>query len=150
MELPQTATQPKVKRYGWIAAIFLWLASLAVLSSFPPPVQSLGGDAIEPATVKAGGVFTVTRSLRVHNDTALRVTRAMVKGDCAKNCEIIDLPGGALTLAEGSYVNLRREHFIPTTASAGMWRMVFTIHWQDALWRNRYLTLMELPIEVVR
>lgn len=74
----------------------------------------------------------------------------MVKGDCKKSCDIVDLHGGALTLAPGNHMNLRRAHIIPPTVTEGKWRLAFSVHWDDMIGRDRHIKLKEIEIEVVK
>jgi hypothetical protein len=113
-----------------------------------PPVENRGGDSVTPETVKAGGTVTVLRSYRVHREADLTVSRVMVRGDCAKECEVLDLTNSNLVLEPGDYVNVRRDHVIPLRASPGEWTLRFTWHWMDALGRPRTLALVPLRIVV--
>lgn len=133
-----------------IFALLLWVISAVLVMTTPAPFEDLGGDAVSPAMVKPGGSVTITRNIRVLSGEPLRVTRTMLKGDCKKSCEIVDLHGSALTLNPGTYTNLRRDHVIPITVTEGKWRLAFSVHWEDLIGRDRHIKLKELEIEVVR
>lgn len=115
-----------------------------------PPIELLGGDSVTPKVVRVRDVITVTRNFRATRNTSVYVTRTLVRGDCRKSCEIVDLPSGELALEEGDYRNARREHYIPGLLQDGTWRLVFSIKWEDWLGRAHVLKLPELEIEVVR
>lgn len=131
-------------------ALLVWTLALAFwYYAHPAPIVMLGGDLAEPTQVRAGGIVVVSRNFRVVKNEPLHVTREMIKGDCRKACDIVSLPSGGLALEAGEYTNIRREHRIPTHVSPGLWRLVFTIHWQGRLGRYVSAPLPELLIEVV-
>lgn len=136
------------RHWIWLA-IALWAGTTVFLLYAPVPFEDLGGDSISPQKVKAGETVAIIRNLRVIRDTPMRVTRSMIKGDCRRSCEIIDLPSSVLTLQPGEYLNLRRDHIIPLLASPGMWRMAFAIHWEDNLGRGHHESLKDLSFEVL-
>lgn len=133
-----------------LLAVFLWVLSAVLVLVAPAPVVDLGNPSVSPTVVKPGERIEVTRNIRILKPDSLRVVRTMVKGDCKKACDIVDLHGGALTLATGDHMNLRRYHVIPVTVSEGKWRLAFSVHWDDLIGRDRHIKLKELEIEVVR
>lgn len=135
----------------WRATAGLWVVMLAVYFFYPlaAPIDFIGGDSVEPKTVKAGEVVTITRNLRFEQKMPMQVTRTMVKGDCKINCDLLDLTHGRILFDVGEY-NLRREHIIPLQASPGLWKLKFSIAWSDAFGRQQTKDLPELSIEVVK
>lgn len=135
----------------WRSTAAVWVVLIGVfLYPMPAPIDFIGGDSVGPVKVKPGGSITVSRNMSVTNAVPMQVTRTMVKGDCKKNCEILDLVHGRLLLDEGEYRNLEREHVIPLLASPGIWRLKFSVAWSDAFGRQHSKDLPELQIEVVR
>lgn len=133
----------------WIVVV-LWLAVLALLfMPEAPPIESLGGDTVEPATVRPGDRVSVTRSFRIVRSVPMSVNRTMVRGDCKRSCDIVDLANGSLTLEAGDHLNVVRPHVIPAFVSPGQWELRFTVVWEDRLGRQRKTVLPELPITVV-
>ena len=115
----------------------------------PPPISTTGNDdSVTPTVVKAGETISVTRSLRSISEAPVGVVRTMVKGDCAKSCEVIDLFHGSFSLKVGEHMRVKRDHVIPLRAEPGEWRLVFWITWQDRLGRTLKTKLPELTIEV--
>jgi len=112
------------------------------------PIIDLDGDSVVPQQVLAGGAISVYRSFRFTRDESVTVTRLMVRGDCAKSCEFLDLAQSAHLLKAGDYWNVRREHVIPLQASPGKWSLQFTWQWRDAIGRHHKLALAPLEIEV--
>ena len=128
----------------------LWLAIIGAFLYVPSaPIEYLGGDAVIPAKVHAGGSIAVIRSFRVSKTDAYLVSRLMVKGDCSTACEILDLSTSELILKAGEYRNVKRDHIIPRRAGPGVWELAFTFHYHDILGRPRVLPLPPLSIEVV-
>lgn len=132
-------------------AFALWAVAIGMLF-IPPssPVTFSPPDSVSPIKVKAGESITISRNLTVHRTEHVYVLRAMIKGNCVvPPCEVLDLPAGQLILERGEYKNLSRVHLIPTLATPGVWRLVFSIQWEDRLGRRITKMLPELMIEVV-
>lgn len=119
-----------------------------VFLSLDMPIVNLEGDKLTPARVKAGERVTVYRSFRVLREQEFTVNRYMVKGDCKPNCELIDLSTSRLTLQEGDYIAVRRDHVIPERASPGLWTLQFTWYWRDRIGREHSLPLVPLGVVV--
>lgn len=128
----------------------IWV-SVLIWVFFPlgAPITSLPGDLVYPETVTVGGKIHVVRNLRVIREEPVVVNRAVMRGDCRKTCEIIDLPGGNLTLKVGDYPNVLRDHILPNTVQPGDWRLVFTIQWADRVGALHVEPLTVLAIKVV-
>lgn len=134
-----------------VISVGLWGGLIgAFLYPRPAPIASMGGDSVSPAKVRTGSAVIVSRNLAITQAIPMHVNRTMVKGDCRKNCEIIDLTHGRLLLDEGEYRNLEREHIIPPQASPGVWRLKFSVGWSDAFGRQKSIELPELSFEVVK
>jgi len=140
------------KIYYWLLlfGVLVWVATLAIILPSPSPIEAMGGDAVAPQITRAGSSVTVVRNFRIMRDIPIRVTRAMVKGDCNKSCEIVDLSTSHLVLAPGVYHNVRREHQIPATVTPGTWTLIFTVHWGNFLGADHKMNLPPLDIEVVK
>lgn len=140
------------KGYYWLLllGVLVWTATLALLLPSPPPINTMGGDSVEPSVVRAGESVIVVRNFRVLRDSPIRVTRAMVKGDCKKACEIVDLTTSHLILAPGDYHNVKREHHIPATVTPGKWVLVFTMHWDNVFGEDQKVNLPLLELEVIK
>lgn len=136
----------KAMPYLLVSAVIL----LLVLALFPigPPIVDTGDSSVSPKKVRRFDTVTVSRNLRSYRADDVTVVRTMVRGDCNKNCEIIDLPGGRLNLQPGDYKNVSRDHIIPSTAQNGQWRLVFSLLWRDLIGRTKVEVLPELQIEV--
>lgn len=134
---------------AFYASTLFWVCFVAW--SFLPeeaPIVSAPGDSIQPLIVKVGGVITISRNLHVKREAPVFVQRTLVRGDCAKSCEIVDLPSGNITLPAATYGNLLRDHKLPTVVEPGDWTAVFTIQWTDRLGRTHYEPLMPLAFKV--
>ena len=127
----------------WAAAGFLWL------NAFPPPIELMGGDAVRPEKVVAGGSITITRSYRIIRSEPINVVRSMIRGDCQINCEIRTLPGATVVFRVGEYKNIDIVHTIPADTHPGKWRLVFTVQWQGRFGRYANEPFADLEIEVL-
>lgn len=133
--------------FGWVVAL-LWPGIVSVwLYEASPPYAPLGGDTVEPRSAPAGSVVSVNRVFRATRDDTVYIARAMTRGHCPKNCEIVDLPGGWFDLSRSDYT-MRRDHVIPPYATPGVWTLAFTVHWEDIFGRRRQYALPPLEIEV--
>ena len=139
---------------GWsgvVAVLLIWAAAyLFWLYAFPSPIELMGGDTVTPQKVRAGERVSITRNFRVLRAEPLNVTREAIRGDCKKSCEVIDLTSSTMTLPPGEYRNVVREHTIPIHAEPGIWRLVFSVHWQGRFGRYVSESLPELTIEVIQ
>ena len=134
-----------------VLTLSIWAALVGLLFYKPAsPFVDLGGDEVAPAKVAPGGTVTVTRNFRIVRDEPMTVTRAMIFGDCKESCEILDLSTSKLSLTQGEYRKIAREHIIPMLAQPGPWRLVFVVHWQDHFGRELRQPLAELSVEVVK
>jgi hypothetical protein len=144
-------TVSRAANFALAAASVLWLATGAAwFYSPPPPVVGWVNSSVEPIKAKAGDTIEVSRTFTATRDESMLVTRTMVKGDCKKACEIIDLPSSTLNLTRGDYTGIKREFIIPITASPGVWTLRFSIHWQNWVGRTLTQALPELTVEVVK
>ena len=127
-----------------------WMIALVWLF-FPmsSPIVGLGGDSVTPNEIPVGGTIHILRNLRANREENVTVTRTLVRGDCRFNCEIVDLPGGNLSLKPGIYPNLLRDHVLPSTVEAGNWRVLFSMQWYDRIGRVHTEKLQELGFRVV-
>ena len=114
----------------WVGAL-LWM-----LFPMGSPIISAQGDSVEPLVVHVGGTILIKRNLRVTREEPVTVIRTVVQGECAVNCEIIDLSSGNLLLAKGNYIDMKREHILPLSIGPGLWKAKFYINWQDRLGRS--------------
>ena len=128
----------------WIAS-FLW-----VLFPMSSPIVSMQGDSVAPLIVPVGGTILIKRNMRVTREEPVTVIRTVVQGECAVNCEIIDLSSGNLLLAEGDYIDMKREHILPLSLRPGLWKAKFYINWQDRLGRSHSEPLQELSFTVAK
>lgn len=126
----------------WLATIALWLWPA------PAPFESFGVDTVTPDRIKPGDAFVVSRNYRATRRELWTVTRTMVRGDCAKTCEFVDLPAGSLMVEEGSYVDIRRAYVAPVTITPGVWVLRFTVQWDSLFWGVQKKSLPPLSITV--
>ena len=132
--------------------MFALLSAIIYVAFFhqsSPPIEYFGTDSVTPQRVKAGEIISVTRSFRIKRSEDFTVTRALVRGDCTRSCEIVDMSTSQLTLEPNEYRNVERRHTIPRRVDPGVWELRFTFHWHDFLGRDRTLPLPPLFIEVV-
>lgn len=134
-----------------VVSSLIGVALLAYAYMHPPPSPyvSTGGDSLNPEKVKVLGAVAISRNFLITRREPMFVVRTMVKGDCSVTCEIIDLPGGNLTLEPGAYHNVIRDHSIPSFAQPGHWVLKFSIQWQDRFGRTLSAEMPPLAMEVV-
>lgn len=127
----------------------LWSGTILFGFTEPPsPYQSYGVDYVEPTKIHAGDVIGIYRTFKIIRPETVNITRAMVRGDCTKTCEILDLPSGSLTLEPGDYKDVRRDHIIPANITPGIWTLRFTVQWDSRLGIQQSMKLPLLQIEV--
>lgn len=133
-------------------AVVLVAALVIVLYPPPSPVTSLEGfvDTVEPVKVHVGGIISVSRNLRSTTGEQVTVFRTIVRGDCKVSCEIVELTSSMISLAPGDYHDAKKDHVLPITADPGVWKIVFTILWKDALGRTLRYELPQLDLEIVK
>ena len=127
----------------WIATAGLWLYQPA------PPLDGWHDDSAFPAIVQAGDAFVVNRNFISKKQIVVHFTREMIKGDCRVACQRIPLPSGTLSLEQQEYKNSALHYIVPTTATPGKWRLVFSYQWEDWFGRARAYKMPEIEIEVV-
>lgn len=128
----------------WVATAVLWLYVQS------PPVENWHDDIVSPTTVRVGDEIVVSRSFDAMRTDVINVTREMIRGDCKKTCDRIELPGGSLQIEPGEYRGVKKTYIVPAAASPGEWRLAFTIHWEDRFGRSLKQKLPELNIRVVK
>lgn len=131
--------------------ICAWVAVFAAVLHVPaPPVEFVGGDYVLPEKVRAGDEFYVHRNFRVHRAGSVQVTRVMLRGDCKEKCDIIDLPSSVRYLGpSGKFENNGRMLTVPKSTPPGVWRLQFTVLWDDRWGRSHEISLPELNLEVL-
>lgn len=128
----------------------LWAGTgVAFFHTPPSPYEPLGNDSVTPPLVKPGERFTVIRNYRLTRSEAVYITRAMLRGDCVTECEIIDLPSGPLELAKGEYHNIARTMVLPANVTPGRWELIYTVQWQDRFSRTSSMKLPPLMLDVL-
>ena len=113
-----------------------------------PPIEFTGNDLIEPKVVIPGSDFRVAREFNVKRSAHVMITRYLVKGDCSKNCEVVDISQGYSYLTKGHYFRWR-EHRIPEHTDPGEWTLNVTMKWQDLLGFTHTQNLRPLQIKVL-
>ena len=138
------------RTYVYIAAGLLLWAGTTALYFWPPdsPIESMDGDYITPSRVKAGESVVIGRNFRATRDALWTITRVLVRGDCSKSCDRIDLPSSSTTVSEGTYLDNRRPHVIPLYTPPGEWRFEVTIQWDTPFWGIQKLSMPSLTITV--
>ena len=140
----------KVSSVIFSAFTALWIVVLGwAVWPVAPPLEFSEADAIWPKVVKVGGQISITRSFSVTRSDAVTIVRALIKGDCAKSCETVDLPSSVVHLAEGHHRTQTRDFILPLTVDPGLWRVVFVVQGTDRVGRSHRLALKELPFTVV-
>lgn len=133
------------------ATLSLTWASLAALYFYvpPSPMVPISGDTATPSIVKVGDIVTVSRNFKITRAAPFKVVRTMVQGDCARNCEIIELSSSSITRQPGVYVGNTRELVIPQTADPGQWVLQYTLHWNDWFGRAHSRPMPPLTIQII-
>ena len=129
------------------SAIVAWILVFALF--IPAPVEMLPGDSVIPVTVYAGQTITVSRNFRAKRDVHVWVVREMVRGDCAKSCEVLSLDHSSISIKKGEYHNRMRTHTIPLAATPGIWKLTFSLNYSGIFGRTATIPLVPLEIEVL-
>lgn len=134
-----------------MAMTAIWV-SVLIWVFFPlgAPIINLPGDFIDTQTVTVGGKVNVVRNLQVKRQEAVMVHRSMIRGDCSKSCEIINLASSSLMLKVGDYHSVTFTHQLPSIVEPGDWRLVSTTEWIDRIGGSHIESLAELAIKVTR
>lgn len=128
-------------------ALILW--TVAFFYPQHSPMEIIGGDKVYPQTVHPGETISIFRSFNVTRLEPMGVTRRMIKGDCKKTCEIVDLVHGSFLPDKiGPTIDVKRDHTIPMNITPGHWRVMFAVTWHDWLGRTKTMELPELSVEV--
>ena len=139
----------KATRIAIVMGLTLWLATIALyLWPQSPPFESFGTDTVTPDRAKVGESFVVSRNYRATRREVWAITRTMVRGDCRKSCEFVELPAGALLVGEGTYVDVRRSYVVPANVTPGVWTLLFTVQWDAAFWGTQKMPLPPLTITI--
>ena len=135
---------------GFALCIFYWVGTgIWFIWPIDPPMIELPGSTVTPQIVEKLGVITIARTLVVSREESVFVQRVLFRGDCAKSCEIIDMPSGNLTLPIGAYPSMSRDHILQRTVESGEWRAAFNIQWRDRLGRTHIVPMQELKFTVL-
>lgn len=119
------------------------------LIAYKPPIAYLSGSDVYPKRVTAGDTIEVTRRFTVTNSQVIRISRALVRGDCKTSCTAYDLEPSISTLNAGTYTRTRTHH-IPTFVQPGEYRLEFYVSWQNFIGHTFSMQLPPLEIEVVK
>lgn len=140
----------KVPDIFYAAMTLTWVSVIAwALWPLDCPLQYEGGDAVAPKVVSQGGTISVTRKFFVSRESPVTLVRTLIKGDCEKSCETVDLPSSAVALAAGERRTQARDFTLPDTVDAGEWRVVFYVKWKDRIGREHSMKAPELTFTVV-
>ena len=115
---------------AWVVMLFWAFYPLPA-----PIVWYAEGESVEPTVVSKGGEITVTRDYEVASDRPVFILRTLIKGDCKKRCEIVDLPSSVISLSPGERRKQTRDFILPDAVEKGIWQVVFVAQWTDALGR---------------
>ena len=133
------------------AAVSPWAAvAWLALYSLSPPVNNWHDDSVSPTTARTGDEIVVARSFDAIRTDTIKVTREMIRGDCKKSCDRVEMPSGTLTVEPGPYREVKKTFVIPAAATPGEWRLVFTVHWDDSMGRTFKQKLPELVVQVTK
>lgn len=139
----------KAARIAFVTGIALLLSTIALyLWPQSPPFESFGTDTVTPDRVKAGGTFVISRNYRTTRREVWTITRTMMRGDCAKSCEFVELPSGSLLVEEGTHVDVRRSYVVPAQVTPGVWTLRFTVQWDTTFWGTQKASLPTLTITI--
>lgn len=127
----------------WVVTVVAWVLPET------PPIVHWNIDSVSPTSVMPGGTITITRNFVVIRKQKVHVTRTMVKGDCTKQCEFLDISNGTVLLDIGDYPNTSREHVIPQRATPGMWTINVSMSWVDSFGRQHSMSMQPLEIEIL-
>ena len=134
----------------FMALTAIWMVVLSwAIWPISAPLVFAEGDAIWPKIVKVGGQISVTRTCSVVRSDQVTIIRALIKGDCSKTCETVDLPSSTVHLPKGHHRTQTRDFMLPPTVDPGEWRVVFVIQWTDRVGRTHRMPLTELKFTVV-
>jgi len=138
-----------VRIYTAVLLVLYGICFLVWIATQKPTVESLGGDHVTPAVVKVGGTISISRNVKYNSTDEVRITRSMVKGDCAVNCVTVDLPSSTISRRPGIYMNSVRDHVLPISVTPGHWKLEFTAYWLDRFGRSVPAPFEVLEIEVI-
>lgn len=113
------------------------------------PIKWMDGDKVAPLELKPGQMLYVTRQFEAIRAEPVVMLRTLIRGDCRKNCDIVDLPSSTINLQIGEHRNQTREFVLPAGMDAGEWRVVFTAQWKDRLGQVQTVKLKELTFKVI-
>jgi hypothetical protein len=134
-----------------LAAALLMMAGIIFLSLYEPqpPISYTEPGSISPPIVKAGDSIQVTRIYTINNDTPMRVTRALVSGDCNQRCRIYELSelSSVSNRTPGAYKTSRALN-IPDELVTGEYRLVSTVRYQGFFGREYTIKSPELSFAV--
>ena len=140
----------KVSSFIFCAFTATWIIVLGwAIWPISPPLSFIEDDAIWPKVVKVGEQITIARTFTVVRSDPVTIIRALIKGDCSKTCETVDLPSSLVHLDEGHRRTQTRDFILPMTVDPGEWRVASIIQWTDRIGRSHRLALKELPFTVV-
>lgn len=136
--------------YLLASIVVLWVLFVFFASYTPaPPITYDHNGSVEPKQVRAGDSVIVYRTFTITRKQRVTIHRRMVNGDCAKACDVIDMQSSQYAALPGTYTLQKRNLYIPKGAHPGMWRLEFSLQWDDFLGRSHSSRIPSLDIVVI-